>query len=455
MAEKGKIIQINFDGNVKESSISGNENAITVTGNDYNYIPGGQESAKTYGVEKVGPAYKFAAQDGVKNGSYTDVFVRDGDLKVKGADVSQQSAPLTYWTTSDSSYPRGFIIEVTGGGFKLGGIRIYPEQSGTKQIRVHKIESNNVTDANTRIYSQNFTVSSYRYYDLVFTTPVELEDGGRYWIGNESDDYIDCRYGPRDSDYPIETITGIKITGYKNYSSTTISTSYNCQYCGPMILSPGEPDPGDDGTAKFEVSTNEVTNVTASIIEWTEVTPAGASVVVSTGISDTEGVEPSYTTVTNGGTIPGISLSEDLTGKYLWVKIELEVGSGGTPEVSDLVALIKNTQNNQAIWLLIEGWDGFNKDTGQIRIQYNATTGTLAGDSSGNPQIEDFDISFTPTALLPINNPGVLEAIGCTLGDLTITRQEITFIKNYPKEAINAALSGIAITRTHIDDLDP
>ena len=71
------------------------------------------------------------------------------------------------------------------------------------------------------------------------------------------------------------------------------------------------------------------TAVNTSLIEWTAETDSESSVTISTAI--TTGEEPAdgdYTEASNGASIPGIEKDDDLSGKTLWIKQELESADG-------------------------------------------------------------------------------------------------------------------------------
>lgn len=69
-----------------------------------------------------------------------------------------------------------------------------------------------------------------------------------------------------------------------------------------------------------------------STIDWTEVLPAGTSIAVSASLDG-----ESFSPVTKGGEIPGLSPSDPLSGVRLYIKVELQTtDNSATPEFSGL-----------------------------------------------------------------------------------------------------------------------
>jgi len=110
-----------------------------------------------------------------------------------------------------------------------------------------------------------------------------------------------------------------------------------------------------DGYKGYRVSNplslNEINNVTYSNIKWTSTEPSGTSIKIATGINEDPSTEPdTYTEATNDALIPGISVSDDLTGKYLWIKQELSSNdSETTPSLSSLEVNIESVMSSAVV----------------------------------------------------------------------------------------------------------
>ena len=93
-----------------------------------------------------------------------------------------------------------------------------------------------------------------------------------------------------------------------------------------------------------------------SKIGWVQNTPGTSTVAVKTAINSSAVTPPSdgsFTAVSNQGTIAGFTLGEDLTGKYLWVQIEMTPDGTNIPTVEDIYYAINRggeaTGNVQSI----------------------------------------------------------------------------------------------------------
>ena len=75
---------------------------------------------------------------------------------------------------------------------------------------------------------------------------------------------------------------------------------------------------------------SSITNVEGSFIEYCACARNGADVTVKTAITtatSTEPTEADFTVATGTASIPGITAGDNLYGKYLWLKIEMELNT--------------------------------------------------------------------------------------------------------------------------------
>lgn len=79
----------------------------------------------------------------------------------------------------------------------------------------------------------------------------------------------------------------------------------------------------------------------SSAITWTEVTPSDSSVTVEVALDG-----ESFTSISNGGAIPGLSSSDPLAGVVVTIKVTLTASTGGadTPTFSGLNVAITTEQ---------------------------------------------------------------------------------------------------------------
>jgi hypothetical protein len=79
----------------------------------------------------------------------------------------------------------------------------------------------------------------------------------------------------------------------------------------------------------------------SSSIDWTETTPTNTSVVLQASLDG-----EAWTTVSNGGAIPGLSAADPLAGKRLHLRVELKTTDGvSTPQFSDLSVTLDSEQD--------------------------------------------------------------------------------------------------------------
>jgi len=95
-----------------------------------------------------------------------------------------------------------------------------------------------------------------------------------------------------------------------------------------------------------------IDDVGRNVISWSATTPEDTGITVSAGLSDADDVEPiEYVECTSGAEIPCIDAEADLTGKYLWVRVDF--GSdvlGTTPELTSLYVLVGNSVLLTGTW---------------------------------------------------------------------------------------------------------
>lgn len=118
------------------------------------------------------------------------------------------------------------------------------------------------------------------------------------------------------------------------HSGTTVSGTN-------LILSGSAPYSNGTWTSS-SWNVGSITNVGNTHIEFSSTTPSDSSVVVKTAVNTSATTPPdssAFATTTSGGTIAGISTSDDLTGKYLWVRAELNASSdnNNTPTLHNYI----------------------------------------------------------------------------------------------------------------------
>lgn len=94
------------------------------------------------------------------------------------------------------------------------------------------------------------------------------------------------------------------------------------------------------------VDVGAVTDVYDSTVQWTSTEPAETEVKIYTAI--TTGAEPGesdWQEANNGGSIPGVTAGDDMSGKYIWAKQELISEDGeSTPQLPELQYYIRQQE---------------------------------------------------------------------------------------------------------------
>ena len=126
------------------------------------------------------------------------------------------------------------------------------------------------------------------------------------------------------------------------------------------------------------LSLDSIKKVNSSNIKWTSTEPTDTDIKIYTAISESDTEEPGeYQEATNDSTIPGISVGDDLTGKYLWVRQELSTeDSEETPRLSSLEINVESP-------FTIKGKVNLNASTvegAKVRL-INDTTDSYVGDT--------------------------------------------------------------------------
>lgn len=242
--------------------------------------------------------------------------------------------------------------------------------------------------------------------------------------------------GQFDAYFPPNTIQGV--TGI--YSSL-VAGSFSNSTILPNVsfLSGKKYEASRDFVYPFPIT--NVSQLISSVITWTYASNSvNCSATISTSLN---GVD--YTTVLNGGTIPGITAGQNLVGKILYVKISLATTDiDYSPVVSNLRAKLENATASNT--LLIQT-DSFNNATGILTLAYNKSLGSLSGASGA---IDNFTHNFTPIDL----SPSMITVRENVVVDLTgmqiklIDNPSPQFTKKYVdvnRENISASLTAMTI----------
>lgn len=195
-------------------------------------------------------------------------------------------------------------------------------------------------------------------------------------------------------------------TAFNGGDTTTITLDFTGQY-----------KPSGSWRSPAIPLTN-VTSYASSTISWAEDKPTGTDIVVSAAITNNTTPPESFIPVTNGGSIPTLEEGEDLSSKYLWIKVDLSTSDiTVSPKISNLNAIVTSDADNRFLLLRIDPLQRFNNVEGDITVSYDQSKGTLSGEGG---TVQSFTRSFTPVDLETARKPNPHHAENITVTNTTV-----------------------------------
>lgn len=94
-------------------------------------------------------------------------------------------------------------------------------------------------------------------------------------------------------------------------------------------------------------------------------------------------------------------------------------------KVYDVDSIEKHPSIDKAILLSIKDYEEFNSVVGDLSISYDATKGNLSGRGG---RVENFNISFLPTDLIPTPNPGIAEKLSIVPTEITASLKQVEYL---------------------------
>lgn len=205
----------------------------------------------------------------------------------------------------------------------------------------------------------------------------------------------------------------------------------------------------------YSKDVSNVKEVTSSYISWEQDTPEGTNVLVSTAIvnledSPTENhwIEQPF----EQGNILSISDGDDLTGKKLYIKVELETEIlSETPSISNIEFEIRTPTDLEYIQLKTLELERFNNAKGELTVQYDASKGNLSGVGG---RVSNFEVSFLPTGLEQVPNPYNMETI-LIQPVLNLAFTKVNYIDLKATGDTVLVSNSIVVNLIHIDLINP
>lgn len=190
-----------------------------------------------------------------------------------------------------------------------------------------------------------------------------------------------------------------------------------------------------------------------SLIDWTATTPANTTLAVKTAVRNdsTTPAPEEYQAATDEQAIPNFTASQDLSTARLWIKVEMSTtDTTVSPELTVLSWVVSAAIDPNKIQIVLTGAGRMKYPQGVVTITYDKETGNLVG--TGNVQVEDFTVTFTPNGITPVFNPHDVERISLNV-TATTDRKRIYYVDTKTEEYIELTVTATAI-RYHINDLE-
>ncbi len=361
----------------------GNEKAFTITVPEYKYVPEGPIENSVKPVRFLENKVGFLHSVDFSEMELTNLSMDLSILKLKDISSPKEFGILTEpsdYTITTNKYEMGWIFTVGSQDIYVSGLRVkYPAGQSTT--------ANLWTSGGTKLASVDINAVAGQWVEGAFISgTVVLSAGVSYVIScyNTSSRYYSSKtnftYNPK-----LTSGGGRYIANKNNFpTSTEPATIY------PMIdIVLGKTEHASHGSGIYHLENINVTNNTESLITWKDIIPIGTSLSVSVS---TDGVN--YTAVSSGEPILSTGIAVD----DLYLKIEMStINSEISPEISDIVLLIKSTDDAYILTLHIQDNRRFNSAVGNISVEYDNEIGTLTG--VGGP-VDSFSLSFAPTDLI-------------------------------------------------------
>lgn len=443
MAEKGKVINITCDKCLNYQSLIDTKDAFTVTANELEYTPDGELVPKEYAVIDVDIKGTKVKKQDLTNGTHNNTELVGSHIKLHHSENNYDEKYTATIETTENMVERDLTFKVVGGPYKIRGFQYAANKSTSYTFTLYNADKSMVLATRTLSLTEGI------WTDIIFDTPAAVTNNTNYIL------HIEWTTAHKvlndatlwDGEY-MEVINDRQWQNATTYFDRATTPSIG------ILVTVEHYD--TSGYWLYPFDCNTITAYHNSICKYVSSILPNTNISVETGIN-TSGITPPTVWVgqTSGEAISNLTQGEDLTGKYVWLKVTLSTTDWHvSPSFTYLdTRIVSGYPAGFSFALLIDGWAGFNKAYGDITVAYDAAIGTIIATCFGTPKLQSFSEAFTPVDLLPINDPANVEA-GQATALVDITRSKVTFEKGYTTEA-GQATAAISITRTHIDDLPP
>ena len=179
-------------------------------------------------------------------------------------------------------------------------------------------------------------------------------------------------------------------------------------------------------------------------LRWVETVPEGTSILVEVA---TWGAQGDWTPVENGEIITADT--------NLWVRATLEtLDVHTTPILRNMVIESELHQQLDDILITMHPQGRFNNVEGSLIVSYDSSKGNLVGRGGA---VESFIEIFTPTGLIPEPTPGIEESVTVAPAVLTAELIPMEYIDTFAEETdlVIVAPAELTVELIHIDVINP
>lgn len=226
----------------------------------------------------------------------------------------------------------------------------------------------------------------------------------------------------------------------RRYNNGSHSTYISVEYESPPVFK-------NQGTAVYSIPLSPITQLSASLIEWSATLPDGTSVLVDSSIDN-----ETWDACVSGTEIPSLYKGVDYRDRTLLIRMTLRTEDEAvTPSVGSLRILLRNSSDGRVMVLLFDAGvtKSIQRAVGDVTVAYDGS-GTLMG--QGGPVLA-FEQTFSPKGLVPKNNPHDAEHVELVDVVTVATLSRIHHKSVAEKEHLNLSDITTTYALTHINDI--
>lgn len=403
---EGRNIVIKFTDDLV-GDVSGNVNAFTVAGQEYQWVDGPDNNGplldKEYQIDKIErygvvPIWSWGDSASLESGLVREDF-EDATL--------HPSISLTgTWTRSTRD-----------------------AQTGS-----YSLESNNKTHSSDASSYLTFNASAGKSFSIGYKVSSEQGWDKFYLYHNDVVKVNGISGAGSWLTYNGTTAEGTNVIRVRYTKDVSTSKNLDAGFIDNFYLE------GDFYTPKI-INIDGIPYTGQCRVKWQEVKPEDTAITIE------------YTTGTEQGEWVEVSNGDVITSDTnLWFRVTLETTDISiTPTLQDLWIEEPDAPQDK-IRIVMDEFSRFPTVEGNLTVEYDATVGNLAGRGGF---VESFIETFTPTDLAPEPNPGIHETITVAPAELIINHIPISYHNRYGEETITVAPAELTVNLIYVGVINP